>query len=133
VLSLEVRPFNIKVISLDIGFVQTAVLDKVVFEPCPIEDYAPALKTLTDTVGSMMGKMPGDPDRCAEAIIQAVQKVDKNFSLVPLGSDSIATIREYAKYLEASCQEWEDVAKSVDQDGPKQGWFTNVSQYLLLD
>jgi hypothetical protein len=84
-------------------------------------------------MATMPGNQPGDVTRCADAIVKAITTTQTNFSIVPIGSDALRTIREYAKYLNQTCDQWEDVAKSVDRDGPRRGFFEHVPHYVQFD
>ena len=99
-----------------------------------IEDYAAVMAKMAEVVPSMGTDQPGDPERLVKAIIDVVKgeglAVGKpKPHIVPLGSDSLLTVREYAKSLLRTCDTWEEVSKSTDFPGPKKGFFAQVPHY----
>lgn len=124
---------GIKIISFDIGFVQTPVLGAIKFHPTGIEDYVPTQESQMAIGASMAGNMPGDVGNCAEAIIKATKSAKRAFTLVPLGADALLTIRKYAELLNDSCDEWDEVGKSVEGEGPRRGFWTEFEHYCVFE
>lgn len=128
-LAFELEPFNVKPICFDIGYIRTPVLDKMPMAVPENEDYKPMLEALGPLLESLIPNMPGSPQNCAEAIIKTVRDPNRKTMFVPLGSDALLTVREYAKSLLAACDEHEETAKGADLPGPKQGFFAQVPHY----
>jgi hypothetical protein len=78
------------------------------------------------------GNEPGDPKKCAERIID-VMKGEGLASgkpmpfQIPLGVDAITEIRERCETMLKTCNEWEDLIKSVEFEGPRQGFWATAS------
>lgn len=133
-LRLEVVSFGIDTICFDVGYTKSNFMSNVQFKPPTIEDYAPLGAALNDEMPAVVGNQPGDPERLVNAIIDVVKgeglaKGKSKPNIVPLGSDTLLTVREYAKALLSFCDTWEDVSKSVDFPGPKKGFFAQTPHY----
>lgn len=99
-----------------------------------IEDYAPISALFSQFAAAVDDNQPGDPDRCVNAVIDVIRgeglaRGKPRPHVVPLGSDSLLTIREYAKALLKTCDTWEVIAHSVDFPGPKKGVFAQLPHY----
>jgi len=75
-----------------------------------------------DTVGAMRDfpagydhKQPGDPKKLSKAILKLVDSPKPPVRL-PLGTDTVARIREKNKFVEAELEEWLHLAVSSDHD-----------------
>jgi hypothetical protein len=130
---MEVKSLNIKIINLEIGYIQTPMLAAFESYPCDIDDYAPVAERVARTLGSMEGNFPGDVTRCAEAVIKVEQTASPGLSIVPIGTDAVTTLRKYAEYIQTSCDKWGEVGNSIERDGPRQGFFAAVPHYVLFD
>lgn len=124
---------GIKVISFDIGFIQTPVFGAVKYHPSGIEDYAAAEEHGATLFQTMLGNMPGDVDRCAEAIINVTKSTKRSFTMAPIGADALLSIREYMKLVNDNCDELADVANSVESDKPRRGFWTQADHYMFLE
>ena len=131
-LALEMGQFNVRPILFELGFFKTLVLDNANRVYPTHEDY----RSVTDrmcTYFSTMGEYsPGDPGLCAKAIVDTVHDPNRKSMFAPLGSDALATIRNYATALLAACDENEEKAKSTDFPGPRKGFFKDVPQYWRI-
>jgi hypothetical protein len=130
---MELADFNIKPILFEIGFIRTPLLATSTHEDPKIEDY----KTIWDNgvqgvVEALADNQPGDVDKLAEGIIDVVKRPNRKSMIVPMGKDTLETLRTYADSLKAACDEFEDVANSVERDEPRRGGFAQMSQYWLL-
>lgn len=115
------------------GYIKTPMIPNRRLEGCDLEDYAPIIDGMKEMTPAMIGNQPGDVQRCADAMIKVTNSATRNLSMVPLGSDAVATVRKYAELLIDSCNEWEIISSSVDRDGPKQGFYAQTPHYCLLD
>lgn len=125
--------FGLKIISFEVGFIQTPVFGAIKFQPTGIEDYAAAEEHQAKISQSMFGNMPGDVNRCAEAIINVTRSAKRAFTMAPMGADALLSMREYTKLVNENCDELEDIAKSVESDEPRRGFWTQADHYCFLE
>ncbi|HEY9643481.1 MAG TPA: oxidoreductase, partial [Coleofasciculaceae cyanobacterium] len=96
-LAKEVTALGIRVTIVEPGAFRTAFNGTLVSPSQPIEDYAATSGQMLQWLQQMNGQQPGDPDKAAIAMIQAVNHPNPPLRLV-LGADTLEAI--YAK-LEA--------------------------------
>lgn len=104
--------------------------------PPKIDDYIPAFAGVAQMMQGVDGNSPGDPDQCVGRVIDVVKGEGlaagkPTPAVVPLGSDSYLTIKKYAEGLLLACSEWEALAKSVDFQRPRRGFFEHVEHYYF--
>jgi NAD(P)-dependent dehydrogenase (short-subunit alcohol dehydrogenase family) len=78
-----------------------------------IEDYAPSVGQTREAVGELDGNQPGDPERAARAIIDAVEAEDPPRRLA-LGHVAVDNIRAKLNAQLSELDEWAAVSASSD-------------------
>jgi hypothetical protein len=126
------EPFNIRPILFELGFIRTPVLASSSQVEPTFDDYKGPWESLQQTVGGLVGCQPGDVDKLAGAMIDVVKQPSRKSMIVPMGKDSLATLRAYADGLKAACDEYETVASSVERDEPRQGLFAQLPHYWTM-
>lgn len=109
-LAKEVAPLGIKVTIVELGAFRTNFNDRSLIRPDQsIDDY-------TDTSGQMLkwiqdinGSEPGDPNKAAAAMIQAVDSVNPPLRLV-LGADAVEAIFVKIEAMKVELDTWKAVA-----------------------
>ena len=110
----EVGPLGIKVIMVEPGPFKTDFINRsLVKVEKQIQDYTKTSGKFLSVLENMEGKQPGDPDRAAEVIIQAVEAKKPPLRLV-LGKYAYKTFRQKIKSLTMELDAWEDVAANTD-------------------
>lgn len=110
----EVAPFGIKVTIVEPGPFRTqwAGSSSVRAEQV-LEDYLPTAGLRIDTITGYSGTQPGDPEKGARAIIEAIY--DENPPLrLPLGRAALDAIREKIKAVEYDCSRWEAISLDTE-------------------
>jgi NAD(P)-dependent dehydrogenase (short-subunit alcohol dehydrogenase family) len=79
----------------------------------PIDDYADSVGKAREAFAGMDGSQPGDPDRAALAIIEAVEAEDPPLRL-PLGGMALDHIRAKLKGQLEELDEWSTLSASTD-------------------
>lgn len=119
-LAAELAPLGIYATVIEPGFFRTDFLSSTSLSntKLQIDQYA-------DTVGKMRSfaagadhKQPGDPKKLSKAILQLADSSKPPVRL-PLGSDTVARIRQKNKEVEREMNEWMSVAVSTDHDDVK--------------
>jgi NAD(P)-dependent dehydrogenase (short-subunit alcohol dehydrogenase family) len=83
----------------------------------PIDDYADSVGKVRQMLKAMDGKQPGDPDRAAQAIIQAVEAKNPPLRL-PLGKMAIDHIRATLDAESKELDAWVQVSAAADFPQP---------------
>jgi NAD(P)-dependent dehydrogenase (short-subunit alcohol dehydrogenase family) len=120
-LAKEVESLGIKVTIVEPGAFRTdfngrslAVPDRL------IDDYASTSGEFLNWIQDMDGKQPGDPNKAALAMIQAVESDNPPLRL-PLGADAVSTISEKLESVKAELDAWEQVAINTAFEGVEVG------------
>jgi NAD(P)-dependent dehydrogenase (short-subunit alcohol dehydrogenase family) len=79
----------------------------------PIDDYADSVGAAREAFGDMDGTQPGDPERAARAIIEAVEADEPPLRL-PLGTMALQNIRAKFDRQLRELTEWEELEASTD-------------------
>lgn len=114
-LALEVAPFGLKVTAVAPGAFRTDFLSAHSIRKSETEDatYAASVGKASAAFDAMGGKQLGDPDRAAQAIIQAVMSDSPPLHLL-LGSDALRRAREKLDTMIEEIDRWEEVTRSTD-------------------
>ncbi|KAF9269758.1 NAD-P-binding protein [Marasmius fiardii PR-910] len=118
-LSVELAPFNIKVLLVAPGAFRTEKIYSIPFnESNPIPDYDDMRKSVMSQVAKIPGNEPGDPVKAMEVIIDVVRgegvaKGKKWPGTILLGEDAEATFQRKQSTLNQTIQDWIQVIKSV--------------------
>ena len=87
--------------------------DRSTKQAAAIEDYAPSVGQTRQAVGELDGNQPGDPERAAQAIIEAVEADDPPRRLA-LGQMALDNIRAKLKAQLSELDAWASVSASSD-------------------
>lgn len=124
----QVSQFGIKLVDFHIGHFRTKVLSQsnLKVQATAIEEYRPMLDYLAAVAPAMDNLQPGDPEKGVARMIdvlmqEGMAKGREIPSRVPIGSDAVQIVRDFAKNLLNTVNEWEDLSASTDRDGPKEG------------
>lgn len=91
---------------------------------------------MKDVLGTLDGNQPGDPELCAERMVDVVRgeglAAGKPVPLmVPIGKDACLTIRKAAEAELKACDTWQELAGSVETPEPRRGFFAMVDHYYF--
>ncbi|KAF4966880.1 hypothetical protein FSARC_5493 [Fusarium sarcochroum] len=110
---------GLKVLIVEPGLCRTPVFNKLYHVEARIPEYAQFNEAVRQAEATMTANSPGDPDKAVARMIELVKGTGfaegKTVPLrVPLGSDSCSRIKAKCEETLNICQEWENVAESVD-------------------
>lgn len=109
-LSQEVAAMGIKVTIVEPGAFRTDFNGRSLAKPDQLMDeYAPVSGAFLQWLEDMDGKQPGDPDKAAIAMIQAVESDHPPLRLA-LGADAVGAIEEKLKSVQAELDMWKEVS-----------------------
>jgi NAD(P)-dependent dehydrogenase (short-subunit alcohol dehydrogenase family) len=113
----ELGPLGITAMSVEPGGFRTDFAGRSLAGPAspPIADYADTAGPRRKENDSVDGTQPGDPDRAAAAIIDAVQSPEPPLMLV-LGPDALKGFRGALAELAADLDAWETTSLGTDLD-----------------
>jgi NAD(P)-dependent dehydrogenase (short-subunit alcohol dehydrogenase family) len=110
----EVGHLGIKVTIVEPGPHRTRFLDeRSARSSAPMDDYADSVGQVRELLGSMDGQQPGDPDRAARAIVQAVEAANPPRHL-PLGEFALEHIRAKLSGQLEELEAWAELSASSD-------------------
>ncbi|MFJ4467602.1 oxidoreductase [Streptomyces sp. NPDC089424] len=119
VLANEVAPFGVKVTIVEPGGIRTGWAAGAASVSGTIHpDYEPTVGQWLAAFADYSGKEPGDPDRMARAIVNAVDAAEPPRRLL-LGSDALEIALAAGEEQLEQARQWADVSRSTD--------FPNVS------
>ncbi|KAL2825108.1 putative short chain oxidoreductase/dehydrogenase [Aspergillus pseudoustus] len=120
-LALEVAQFNVRIQLVEPGAFRTNFLGKDNIQYAPLsEGYKTGVcADMLNALEDMDGKQVGDPVAAAERIWEVVMEEgmarEKGVGLrLPLGSDSVKTVREKIGRVKRDVDRFEDIARSTD-------------------
>jgi NAD(P)-dependent dehydrogenase (short-subunit alcohol dehydrogenase family) len=109
-LAQEVASLGIKVIIVEPGAFRTDFNGRsLVLSETQIEDYASVIGGFRQWLQDMDGKQPGDPNKAAQAMIQAVESDEPPLRLA-LGADAVDAIDHKLTTVKAELEAWRSVA-----------------------
>lgn len=109
-LAKEVAPLGIKVTIVEPGAFRTDFSGRSLSTPDQqIDDYAATSGEFVKRAQEMDGKQPGDPNKAAKAMIQAVES-DKPPLRLALGEDAVNAINEKLESVKAELDAWKQVS-----------------------
>jgi NAD(P)-dependent dehydrogenase (short-subunit alcohol dehydrogenase family) len=114
-LAQEVAPFGIWVTLVEPGAFRTDFLSRHSIRRAGgmIDEYAATSGRAVDGLLARNGAQPGDPDRGAAAIIEAVEADEPPLNLV-LGSDALRRAKARLDRFEDDLMRWESITLSTD-------------------
>jgi hypothetical protein len=78
-----------------------------------LADYASSSGTVREAATRINHNQPGDPERLAQALITLVESATPPLRL-PLGTDTLQTIRDKHAFVERETAAWERVSASTN-------------------
>lgn len=119
-LAQEVATLGIKVTIVEPGAFRTDFGRSVAVPDQQIEDYAATSGQMLTWFQEIDGKQPGDPDKAAAAMIQAVESENPPLRLA-LGADAVGAIAEKLESVKAELDAWKQVAIDTAFEGIEVG------------
>lgn len=116
-LSKEVAPLGIRVTIVEPGAFRTDFNGRSLSIPeQQIDDYAETTGKFLEWSQQMDGKQPGDPEKAAQAMIQAVESDEPPLRLV-LGEDAVNAIEQKLQSVKAELDKWQSVSLATAFEG----------------
>ena len=110
----EVNPLGIRVTVVEPGGFRTDFAGRSLHQSAhAIDDYANTAGKRRKENLTNDGRQPGDPDKAAQAIIQAVESPNPPFRLL-LGRDAVKRVREELDRQRQEIDTWEAVSSNTD-------------------
>ena len=114
-LHAELQPLGIHATVVEPGYFRTEFLEgsSLVVSPRVLDDYAPSSGQVREAAKRISLNQPGDPLRLAQAVLALVESATPPLRL-PLGTDTLQTIRDKHAFVERETVAWERLAASTD-------------------
>ncbi|RQP22465.1 oxidoreductase [Piscinibacter terrae] len=114
-LHAELAPLGIHATTVQPGYFRTDFLDGRSLEVSPrvLADYAPSSGAVREAATRINHNQPGDPERLAQALITLVESQAPAMRL-PLGTDTLQTIRDKHAFVEREMATWESLSASTN-------------------
>ncbi|MDN8616557.1 oxidoreductase [Variovorax ginsengisoli] len=114
-LHAELAPLGIHATVVEPGYFRTDFLDgaSLGISPRVIDDYAPTAGRVREAAKQISHNQPGDPRRLAQAVMALVEAPRPPLRL-PLGTDTLAVIRNKHVFVEQETAAWQALAASTD-------------------
>ena len=113
-LAQEVASFGLHVTAIEPGAFRTDWGTRSMKESAaPIEAYAETVGARKELIKAFADKLPGDPRRVADAVLQIARDEDPPLHLL-LGQDVLGAFRKKLKTLGESIEKWAPVSKDVN-------------------
>jgi NAD(P)-dependent dehydrogenase (short-subunit alcohol dehydrogenase family) len=113
-LAAELGPLGIKVTIVEPGPLRTKFLaDSLEYASVTLEDYVASSGRFLRTLKGLNGKQPGDPEKAAGVIIEAVRAAKPPLRLV-LGRYAVEKTRQKLRQTERELGLWQEMSGSAD-------------------
>jgi NAD(P)-dependent dehydrogenase (short-subunit alcohol dehydrogenase family) len=114
-LHAELAPLGIHATVVEPGYFRTDFLDaqSLAVSPRVLDDYAASAGQVRAAATRISHNQPGDPLRLAQAMMKLVASPTPPLRL-PLGTDTLQTIRDKHAFVEQETAAWRSVAASTD-------------------
>ena len=114
-LHAELAPLGVHATVVEPGYFRTDFLENtsLVVSPRILDDYAASAGQVREAARRISLNQPGDPQRLAQAMLALVESARPPLRL-PLGTDTLRTIRDKHAFVEAETAAWRGVAASTD-------------------
>jgi NAD(P)-dependent dehydrogenase (short-subunit alcohol dehydrogenase family) len=120
-LAKEVAPLGIKVTIVEPGAFRTDFNGRSLSVPeQQIDDYAETTGKFLEWLKQIDGKQPGDPEKAARAMIQAVESNEPPLRLAS-GEDAVNAIEQKLQSVKAELDEWRSVSLATAFEGATVG------------
>jgi hypothetical protein len=114
-MSRELAPLGVRVLIVEPGAFRTSLFGSRFHHLPAIDAYAETVGAMRKWVADSDGLQPGDPQKAARAIVDAVHGEGGPLRL-PLGADAVAGIREKLAFIAADVDRTEKVAVATALD-----------------
>lgn len=111
-LAAEVEPFGVRVLIVEPGAFRTSLFGSAFRTMPALAAYAASVGPTRQYVVESAGKQPGDPEKAARAIVDAVAAGAPTLRL-PLGADAVQAIRDKLARVAADVDRTEAVARAT--------------------
>lgn len=116
-LQLELNPLGIKVMAVEPGAFRTDFLGRSGQEAkMRLADYETTVGEARAYLTQQNGKQPGDPQKAAEAIVEAISQPNPPKHLV-LGRTALQRFRTHLQQWTSDLDQWQDVSNGADFPG----------------
>ena len=114
-LHAELAPLGIHATTVEPGYFRTDFLDKASLTVSPriLDDYAASAGQVRSAATRINHNQPGDPQRLAQALLALVEISNPPLRL-PLGTDTVQTIRDKHAFVAQETAMWEPLSVSTD-------------------
>ena len=114
-LHAELAPLGIHATAVEPGYFRTDFLENASLAVSPriLDDYAASAGQVREAARRISLNQPGDPQRLAQAMLALVESAHPPLRL-PLGTDTLQTIRDKHAFVEAETSAWQALAASTD-------------------
>ena len=114
-LHAELQPLGLHATVVEPGYFRTEFLEGNSLQVSPriIDDYAASAGQVREAARRISLNQPGDPQRLAQAVLALVESATPPLRL-PLGTDTLRTIREKHAFVERETAAWEALSASTD-------------------
>lgn len=114
-LHAELAPLGIHATVVEPGYFRTDFLadNSLAVSPRQLEDYAASAGQVREAAQRINHRQPGDPQRLAQAMLALVESARPPLRL-PLGTDTLQTIRDKHDFVDQETRAWQTVAASTD-------------------
>lgn len=120
-LAKEVAPLGIKVTIVEPGAFRTDFSGRSLDIPeQQIDDYAETTGKFLEWMKQIDGNQPGDPEKAARAMIQAVESDEPPLRLA-LGEDAVGAIEQKLESVKAELDQWRSVSLATAFEGATVG------------
>jgi len=111
----ELAPLGIHVTVVEPGYFRTEFLESnsLTVSPRVLDDYAGTSGQVREAATRISLNQPGDPVRLAQAMLALVDAKTPPLRL-PMGTDTLQTIREKHAFVEKETAEWQALSASTD-------------------
>jgi NAD(P)-dependent dehydrogenase (short-subunit alcohol dehydrogenase family) len=111
-LAAEVEPFGIRILIVEPGAFRTSLFGSAFRSMPAMPAYAASVGGTRKYAEESAGKQPGDPEKAARAIVDAVTAGAPTLRL-PLGADAVQSIRDKLARVSADVDRTEAIAKAT--------------------
>jgi len=114
-LRAELAPLGIHATTVQPGYFRTDFLDQASLTVSPriLDDYAATAGQVRSAATRINHNQPGDPQRLAQALLALVEMSNPPLRL-PLGTDTVQTIRDKHAFVAQETAMWEQLSVSTD-------------------
>ena len=116
-MAIDLKPFRIKVTTVEPGFFRTDFLDSssVKYGDVEVADYAEIVRKQREHYGEHSHQQLGDPKKLGAALVKIVAEDEPPLRLA-MGSDSVRMTRETLEKRLAELDRWRSLSETTDHE-----------------